>query len=651
MLKTARRPQGIFVTGTDTGIGKTFVSTLLCALFKNDFSLKYFKPIQTGCELDNDTATVMKNAQLSEHQRVPTVYSLELPASPDRAAVAEGVRIQEQDIFEVFNKNREHFLIVEGAGGIEVPIREEYRMLDLMRAMQLPVLVVASTRLGTINQTLLTLKSLRAAGVSVMGVVLNGPEDVGLKEVLEREGARVLAEVPLVLDEIKDYQKLSQCLEPLRACLSLLETTSDLTVRDAQAIWHPFTQHKTEKDFPTISRGVGATLFTETGHALLDATSSWWVNLHGHGQREIAEAISEQAGKLEHVVFAGYTHEPAVRLSESLLQEAQRVNPEWSRVFFSDNGSTAVEVALKMAYQYHQLRGQSRKKFLALHHSYHGDTVGAMSVSDRDGYHKYFLPLMSPVDHVEPDDFAQLERLLPHMSEYAACIVEPLVQGAGGMRMYSAQYLQQLQKYCRAHGVLLIADEIFTGFGRTGTFLASEQADFRADLLCLSKGITGGFLPLSVTIATEVIFETFLADRKAQAFLHGHSYTANPLACAAALKSFEILKRVSTQERIEAITARTKDHLQGLQEKHHCINGVRSLGTIGALDLKTDESYFDGTLAQKISQFCFEHGVLLRPLGATVYAVPPYCTTDQELEYIYKTISAALTEVFAAGDV
>ncbi|MCC6137039.1 MAG: dethiobiotin synthase, partial [Bdellovibrionaceae bacterium] len=363
MLNSQRCPQGIFVTGTDTGIGKTFVATLLCQLLKEDFSLKYFKPIQTGCESDNDTATVIKNAQLLEKQRIPCVYSLELPASPDRAAAAEEITIDEQKILNVFQKNKEHFLIVEGAGGVEVPIRENYRMTDLMRSLQLPVLVVASTRLGTINHTLLTVKSLKLAGLKILGVVLNGPEDVGLKETLERENVEVLAEVPFVIDDSLDYRKLSKHLEPVRSLINSFFVEDTSGAADAQCVWHPFTQHKTEKNFPMIASGAGATLYTESGHALLDATSSWWVNLHGHSHREIADAISTQAAELEHVIFAGYTHKPAVQLSQTLLQEAQQVNPDWSKVFFSDNGSTAVEVALKMAYQYHELRGEKREKF------------------------------------------------------------------------------------------------------------------------------------------------------------------------------------------------------------------------------------------------------------------------------------------------
>lgn len=649
MLKHSSQPQGLFITGTDTGIGKTFVSALLCRLFKKDKSIKYYKPIQTGSATDDDTRMVMVRAQLSLEQIIAPTYRFSLPASPDRAAEAEGAEIDTNAIIKTACDNKGHFLIVEGAGGIEVPIRKNYRMSDLARELELPAVVVASTRLGTINHTLLTVKDLRFSGVPVLGVVLCGEEDKGLREVLERENVAVLAHIPRVPSHYSDWESLTNFLEPVRAHVDTQTLQKNVSTQDAKTVWHPFTQHKTEKDFPSIQRGQGTKLYTEAGHKLLDATSSWWVNLHGHSHPEIAQAIATQASTLEHVIFAGYTHQPAVDFSIALLEEAKKLNPEWSRVFFSDNGSTAVEVALKMAFQYQELRGEKRKKFLALNHSYHGDTLGAMSVSDRGGYHKYFLPLMMPVDHIEPGDFEQLEKCVPHMNEYAACIVEPLVQGAGGMRMYSSDYLRQLQKYCRAHGVLLIADEIFTGFGRTGAFLASILADFKADLVCLSKGITGGFLPLSVTLTTEAIFDEFLRDSKAQAFLHGHSYTANPIACAAALKSLEILKRSETQERIQALSEQTKAHLEELQQKHTSIVSVRSLGTIGALDLKTNETYFTANLSQQISKVCFEQGVLLRPLGATIYTVPPYSTTDEELDFMYGTISQAITEVIEKG--
>lgn len=639
--------RGVFITGTDTGVGKTFVSALLCRLLKKSQNICYFKPIQTGS--DDDTLEVIERAQLTSAQVLKPVYKYALPASPDRAAAAVGEIVDENKIISAVNDKHDQFLIIEGAGGIEVPIRPHYKMGDLMRSINVPAVIVASTRLGTINHTLLSLKSLKYSGVEVLGVILCGEEDAGLAQVLEREGVCVLAHIPRVDADFKDWDNLAMRLQPIVSALSQKTKSIDWQERDAAVVWHPFTQHKIEKDFPVITRGQGSILFTEKGDEVLDATSSWWVNLHGHSHLEIVGAIAEQAARMEHAIFAGYTHTPAIELSERILKKAQELNPELKRTFFSDNGSTAVEVALKMAYQYQELRGEKRTKFLALNNSYHGDTLGAMSVSEREGYHKYFLPLMAPVEFIPTDDFDALEKMLPRMNEFVACIVEPLVQGAGGMRIYSEKYLQQLEKYCRAHGVVLIADEIFTGFSRTGTFLASSRADFKADIVCLSKGITGGFLPLSVSLVTEEIYNAFLADSKAQAFLHGHSYTANPIACAAALKSLEILERPETVNNIARISEETKNHLQSLKLQHPSILSVRSLGTIGALDVNAEENYFSTNVSLQVAQFCFKKGVLLRSLGSTIYTVPPYCTTPQQLSHIYSTISQAITEVIEKG--
>jgi adenosylmethionine---8-amino-7-oxononanoate aminotransferase len=635
---------GLFITGTDTGVGKTFISSLLSSFWSDDPRFRYFKPVQTGYEIDDDSHTVLHRGSLNADQVIPPVYRFTLPASPDRAARAEGVEIETQRILDCVREYKNNFILMEGAGGVEVPLNNNERLSDLMRHLNLPVLIVASTRLGTINHTLLTVEKVRSLGLHCVGVVLSGEEDEGLVTTLENQGVNVLAYIPTQNEASMDWSQLA-------ADFSALKTTLELRLQPVAAapsenhIWHPFTQHKVEKDFPKISKAFDATLLTDKGTPILDAISSWWVNLHGHGNREIAEAIAQQAATLEHVIFAGFTHEPAETFANRLLQEIRPINNQWGKVFFSDNGSTAVEVALKMAYQFHAIKGQPRSKFLALTHSYHGDTLGAMSVSERNGYHKYFLPLMMPVDFIDADDFSQLEELLPKMNEYAACIVEPLVQGASGMRMHSPNFLQTLQKYCQKSGVLFIADEIFTGFYRTGTFLASEQAGIQPDMVCLSKGITGGFLPLSVTVTTERIYEAFLSDKKAQAFLHGHSYTANPIACAAANASLNILKRIETRDKIKHISQKTEEHLTVLSKRHSQIKNVRHLGTIGALDITNDSDYFDIEISNRIAKTCMDKGVLVRPLGKTIYTVPPYCITPVELKRVYDVISEALGEI------
>ncbi|MBY0385013.1 aminotransferase class III-fold pyridoxal phosphate-dependent enzyme, partial [bacterium] len=314
--------------------------------------------------------------------------------------------------------------------------------------------------------------------------------------------------------------------------------------------------------------------------------------------------------------------------------------------FFSDNGSTAVEVALKMAYQFQKQQGhENRKRFLALRGSYHGDTLAAMSVSEREGFHQVFTPLMAPVDFLSPDDFSELEQKKSQFSQYAAVIFEPLIQGAGGMKNYSAKYLQKLCLYAKEAGVLTVADEIFTGFYRTGTFLASEKAQIAPDLVCLSKGITGGFLPLSVTITSDSLFESFRSPEMSRAFLHGHSYTANPLACAAALASLELLNQPSCLQQIRNLELWTKEEIQQLKD-FPMVSGARVLGTIGAFEANSIKSYFqNGEFARRFAKACETRGALVRPLGSTVYTVPPYSTTRQQMSSLYKAIRETLFDI------
>ncbi|MDF3055078.1 MAG: bioA, partial [Gammaproteobacteria bacterium] len=319
-----------------------------------------------------------------------------------------------------------------------------------------------------------------------------------------------------------------------------------------------------------------------------------------------------------------------------LVSAVQAGGARLSRCFYSDNGSTAVEVAMKMAYQYHKVSGRaSRVRFLALSNAYHGDTLGSMSVSARGSYHHYFTDLLVGVDFIS--DVGSLERILEENPDaYAALIVEPMVQAATGMRMHSSDSLSQMATICHKAGVLLICDEVFTGFYRTGKCFAFEHANLQPDLLCLSKGLTGGFLPLSVTLATTELFEAFQSEEVGRAFLHGHSFTANPIACAAALASWQLLDQAQTQANIRRISKQTGVWLSHLS-RHACAEHARSLGTIGAIDIKGYPDYFSKT-PYKIRKFAIQNNVLIRPLGATLYAVPPYCATESEIDKIYQTI-------------
>lgn len=417
-----------------------------------------------------------------------------------------------------------------------------------------------------------------------------------------------------------------------------------LLERDQKVIWHPYTQHGLEEVPLPVKGAKGAWITLENGDQLLDAISSWWVNIHGHGNPKIAEAISRQSEILEHVLFAGFTHEPAVELAELLVLAMKERKTNLEKVFYSDNGSTAVEVALKMAYQYHvNISKKPRTRFLALHGAYHGDTFGAMAVGEPEGFHSVFRTLLPPVDFVRPGDIDGFSELLEkNPNDYAAFIFEPMVQGAGGMVMYDGPFLRDAQELCRKHNVLLICDEVFTGFYRTGRAFAFEHAKITPDFICLSKGITGGYLPLAATLTTKDIFDAFVSQDVSKAFLHGHSYTANPLACAAAVSSWNLLHTKETQDNIKKITSHTELAISKFKTNSH-VRDPRALGTIGAVTMNFDFNYMS-KVGRWFKTKAIEKGVLLRPLGHVLYAVPPFCVTQEEIEKIYSTIDELINE-------
>ncbi|PYS11718.1 MAG: adenosylmethionine--8-amino-7-oxononanoate transaminase [Acidobacteria bacterium] len=403
-------------------------------------------------------------------------------------------------------------------------------------------------------------------------------------------------------------------------------------------IWHPYTQEATEPPPIPIDQGKGAYLYTRDGRRLIDGISSWWVNLHGHGHPLIAEAIAAQACKLEHVIFAGFTHEAAEELAERL---APILPAELDRVFYSDNGSTAVEAALKIAIQYWYNQGQTKKhRIVALEHAYHGDTIGAMSVSADSPFTAAFEVLRLPVFRVR--NAAELEELVSKREdEIAAMIVEPLVQGAGGMKMYPASELKRFQQLCAEHSVLLIADEVFTGLGRTGRMFACEHAGITPDLMCISKGLTGGFLPFAVTVCRSEIYSAFHSTDRSRTFFHGHSYSGNPLGCAAANATLKIFETEPVFERITAIERIHEARLADFRQ-HPTVVDARMLGTISAIELRSGDAGYLSSVRSRLYNFFIEHGVLLRPLGNVVYIVPPYVIRQDDLHYTYEIVGKAL---------
>jgi len=448
-------------------------------------------------------------------------------------------------------------------------------------------------------------------------------------------------------------------------------TCAALAARDLRVVWHPCTQMKDHETDPPIAIkcAEGAWLEDFDGRRYLDAVSSWWVNLFGHANPRINAALREQLERLEHVIFAGFTHEPAVRLCEQLVALAPA---GLTRCFLADNGSAAVEVALKMSFHYWRNQGRPRKtRFITLANSYHGETLGALAVGNVDLYKTLYQPLLMDVltapspdcYHREPGEsweqhslrqFEAMERLLEERAhEVAAVIVEPLVQCAGGMRMYHPVYLSRLREACNRHAVHLIADEIAVGFGRTGTLFACEQAAIAPDFLCVSKGLTGGYLPLSAVLTTEDVYAAFYDDyEKRTAFLHSHSYTGNPLACAAALATLAIFESDDVIARNQHTAAYLGDRARGLSGLAH-VAEVRQCGMIVAIELARDvvaREPFSWTerRGRRIHRYALEHGVLLRPIDAVVYFMPPYIVTQTEMDLMVRVAAEGIERATCA---
>ena len=452
---------------------------------------------------------------------------------------------------------------------------------------------------------------------------------------------------------------------------SILDEAGRWRSRDLAVLWHPCTQMREHPDVMPllpVARGDGAWLVGHDGSRTLDAVSSWWVNLHGHAEPRIAAAIARQATTLEQVILAGCSHPPAVELAERLLAIAPRQagRAPLARVFYADNGSAGIEVALKMAFHWFRNRGDEprRTRFVALQNGYHGETIGALSVGDIPLYRRIYAPLlMEAVFAPSPDAFharegqgaeacaedaadALAHLLDEHAGEICALVLEPLVQCAGGMRMHHPAYLRRVRELCDVHGIFLIADEIAVGFGRTGSMFACEQAGVMPDLLCLSKGLTGGFLPLAAVLATRELYEGFLDDSRERAFLHSHSYTGNPLACAAALASLDIFQSDAVLERNRGTAARMAALASPLAAHRH-VADVRQTGMILAIELAPEGrrgASFDP--ARRVGLHAYTHalerGVLLRPLGEVLYWMPPYCIDEAQLQLLAEVTASAI---------
>ena len=434
-----------------------------------------------------------------------------------------------------------------------------------------------------------------------------------------------------------------------------------LVDRDRACLWHPYTQMLTAPPPLPIVRGEGVYLYTEDGRRILDGISSWWVNIHGHSHPRLNEALATQARELEHVVFAGCTHRPAVELAERLLQE---LPAGLSRIFYSDNGSTAVEVALKLACQYWRNRGQPhRRTFVTLHHAYHGDTVGAMSASEDSLFTRAFAHMLFQVvrahapycyrcplglrrDTCRIDCLGDLERSLREGGDsIAGVLIEPMLQAAGGMIVWPPEFLAGARRLCDQYGTLLIADEVLTGFGRTGRMFACQHAAVTPDLICLSKALTAGYLPLGATAATETVYEAFLSEDRGKTFFHGHSYTANPLACAVGLASLDLFRENAVMERVRALELQLRAGLEPLRQLP-AVGEVRVLGGVGIVELQSESADYLDRAGPRLAATFLDRGILLRPLGNILYFMPPYVITGEETAWVMHQIADVLTNNF-----
>ncbi len=640
----------LVILGTDTDAGKTTVALMCLSRFADRF--EYWKPVETGVSDSETIARLVPRATVH-----PRGVGLVAPVAPPLAARLEGTTIP---VSTELGKLRPapiapRTLLIESFGNPFSPLTEVELQIDWIRTLDAESILVASSRLGAIGRTLSTLAALEAHGVRPLAVVLLGEPDPFAEEKV-RQWRPTLTVVSLVpppewtADAIQ--QAASQQTGHLNELFLAYETretrspaaqkkadVEQILALDRSSVWHPYT--------PLM--GVGAPLVCTgaqdeflqlaDGRRVIDGISSWWTIQHGHRFPPLMEALRNAAEAIDHVIFAGVTHPWACELAERMLASVPW--PRGGRVFYSDNGSTAVEVALKLAYQYWCHAEQpNRRRFIGFEHGYHGDTFGAMAVSRDPLFFGRFEPLLFQADILPLDPNRVDEFLRLHAHETAAVILEPFVQGAGGMRMHSSETLRQIHQAARDHGVLFIADEVMTGGGRTGSLWAFEQAAIVPDLICAGKTLAGGILPLAATLIGPPIVDAFASPDRARTFFHGHSFTAHPLACAVACENW---RRLESKEFLEAPLAFEifwKSRLETLRS-HPRVRDLRVRGSIVAIELDVDGGYL-ASVATALRETCLAHGVLLRPLGNVLYAMPPFRTSHESLHRIATAIESAI---------
>ena len=692
---------GIFITGTDTGVGKTIVAAGLAgALRANGLDAGVMKPVETGAKkkgkklIPRDAEFLMKVSRVNDPLPLVNPYCLEAPLAPGPAARLAGMEILPEKIINSFGelRNAHQFIIVEGVGGLLVPLADNYLVSDLVKALSLPLIVVAKPGLGTINHTLLTVEHARKSGIEVIGVIINysSRQEKGICEETNPGIISRLARVPIlgVIPYLEGLESLGETVSRNVNLDSIAGTevstlsgggqgdqsdrpapegtdgrppsSASLEERDKLYVWHPFTQMKDwrEEKPLIVEEGRGSYLKDREGRWYLDGVSSLWVNLHGHRRKELDEAVRDQLERIAHSTLLGLSNVPSIQLAERLVRIAP---PGLSKVFYSDNGSTAVEIALKTAFQYWQQKGEGTKqktKFISLENAYHGDTLGAVSVGGMDLFHRLYYPLLfdslkvsSPycyrcsLKKSHPGCrlacLNEVEKVMEkEQGNIAALIIEPLVQAAAGMLISPPGYLKGIRELCRRYEVLMIADEVATGFGHTGRMFACEHEGVSPDILILAKGITGGYLPLAATLTTGEIYGAFLGEyEEKKTFFHGHTYTGNPLSCAAALASLEIFEKEKIIE--DALPPKIRflqDELEKFKGLKH-VGEVRQKGMMAGIELVADkeektEYPYEDKIGITVTREARKRGLIIRPLGNVIVLLPPLSISLNELREI-----------------
>ncbi len=665
-----------FITGTDTSVGKTIATLTLGLLFKErGLKVGVMKPVQCA---GND-AQFLKNAlKLKDSLLEINPCFTKEPLSPHLAFSHQGKAVDLNKIQKAFEKLKSRYdvLLIEGAGGLMVPLNENYYVSNLARDLDAELIIVARLGLGTINHTLLTINQAKASGLKVKGIIFSAqdeksgiPEKTNPEIISQLSGVPVLGVIPF-LKKKEPKEILTKCSLNIDGLLNPFDENraTQLQHNDKKYIWHPFTQMKDwlSSEPLVIDQAQGCYLIDSNGNRYIDGVSSLWVNVHGHRRQEIDQAIKNQIDKVSHSTFLGLTNIPAIELAKKLIEIAPR---GLKKVFYSDNGSTAVEVAIKMAYQYWQNAGQPQKTRLAhLANSYHGDTLGSVSVGGIGLFHQVYRKLIFETISVEFPDFYRssagknypkyTEECLTNLENIfkkehdtiAALIVEPLVQGAAGMIVWPDGILKRIAQLCKKYNVLLIADEVATGFGRTGKMFACEHENVTPDFLCLAKGLTGGYLPLAATLTTQHIFDGFLFDYKAQkTFFHGHTYTGNPLACAAALANLKIFEKDQT---LRELQPKIKYLAKGLKKFYNLasVGDVRQKGFMVGIELVKDRRTkapfpWEKRVGMKVCEEVRKHGVILRPLGNVIVLMPPLVISMKQIDQLLSAIYEALNTV------